>query len=1224
MTSLQYTPFIFPLLIAAVVSAGLAFYSWKRHPVVGTISFTVLMLAVAEWSLVYVFRLISVDLADKLLWAKIRYLGIVVTPTAWLAFVFAYIGREKWLTPRNLAIMAIEPFIILLIVWTNDWHGLYWSDVGVMTSDSLVLWAADYGPARLPHAVYTYGALLVSTILLLLAFIRAPRLYRGQVGTLLICALMPFVADILSNYNLVSFPLDLTPFAFTITGLTMTLSISRLGLFSIVPVARSAVIESLSSGMIVLNLRNRIADINPTAEKIIGQSASKVIGQPITQVLADRSDLIEHYRDEGEVREEITIGEGRRKRHYDLHLSPLHDQRGRLNGRMIIIHDITEQKQAEAGLMAQKRLFESLVAMSRATAKHTSLEATLQSAVNMATTLTGAELGSMFLLDGNGIVTHSVLARGEVKPTQRRNIVGSVMKEGLVGWVIRHRQPAMIHDTSIDKRWVNLPDPPYTVRSALAIPIVSGSAVLGVLTLQHSEPNHFNTEHAYLIHSSADQIVLAVRNAQMYDEQRRLADHQTTLYEALRAVGQHLDLESVAHAAVQAIAQLTGWPAVAIALPDDAHGSPATHLVIQTGAGALSESDGQRIPIAQGITGRAFRTAQVQYVPDVSVDPDYVEYKSPDAIILSELAVPLQRGERVLGVLDVASDWMGAFNNDDILLAKSLAEAIALALDNARLYTEVHQYAAGLNTLYTTARAISQSLVMKDVLSETLDTTLTSLNFDAGLISLADPDDGHLYVAVEQGLPPEVSARIEQDGLEETLCAYVHDLGEPVIIGNAEQETPAVNKVKQGMPLVAGRLSDLGMRAYSGIPLVHQERSLGALCLFARQPHAISVEDRALQTAIGQQIATAVTNARLFDDIADERSRLHALIESSRDGIILVGTDFRMLVLNAPAVDFLRLPKQPKDWINRPIQDATAIMDQHVPRAARVILAEIDRIRVGDELPGEGECEIPPRTIRLTSLPVMAGTMLLGRLLVLRDITEERLLERMRDDLIHAMVHDLRNPLTAIYGALTFLGDTMGDALPSDHQQLWDIAVDNTQGMLKLIRAILEISRLENRQMPLDHTLVSLPNLVTDVLASQLPLAAEKEIDLESDVPSTLPPVWVDAGMIERVLKNLIGNAIKFTPSGGKVCVAAEDRTKEQSRLLVTVSDTGSGIPPEIGERLFQKFVTGKQKGRGSGLGLAFCKMVIEAHGERIWVKDTLENGATFAFTLPLPSTMDS
>ncbi|MDY7075763.1 MAG: histidine kinase N-terminal 7TM domain-containing protein [Chloroflexota bacterium] len=1212
----QYTPLIFPLLVAAAISAGLAFYSWKRRLAVGATSFALLMLAVAVWSLCYALRLSHMDLPGKIFWSKIRYTGIVAVPVTWFTFVLQYTGREKWLTPRNVIGLATIPLITLLLALTNEAHHSIWSDINLVPSGPVLAWDASHGVAYWVYAVYTYSLFFISLCLLAQAFVRSSRPYRGQAGSLIIGVLVPLVGDVLSTFNLIPSPLDLTPFAFTITGLMTAWAIFRLRLFDIVPVARSAVVDSISDGVIVLDMQNRIVDINPAAQNILDRQASEVVGQSVALLLADRPDLMERYGDVSRARTEITLGEGTSRRNYDLLISPLHNQQGCISGRLIVMHDITERKRAEASLVAQKQLFESLVAMARATAKNTSLEATLQSALNMAAALTGAEHGSMFLVDGTGSVTHSVLAHYEMPPERQQEVIESVMEDGLAGWVVLHRQPALVYDTSLDDRWLELPDMPYTVRSALATPIVSGSAVLGALTLTHSEPNHFSTEHAYMIQSSADQMTLAVRNAQMYDEQRRLADRQTTLYEALRTVGEHLDPETIAHAAVAAVARLTGWPAVAILLPDDT----TSRLVIRARAGAIAVAEGQSVPIDQGITGRAFQTARTQNAPDVSADPDYV---SGNPTHRSEVAVPLRRGERVLGVLDVASDRLSAFNNDDVLLARSLAEAIALALDNARLYAEIRQYAADLSTLYTIAREISQSLILEDVLSETLHSALTSLGFDAGLISLAEPSGGHLYPAAEQGLPPALSNRLREEGLEGTLCVYAHNQGRAVAVGNIEQDTPIVRKLGQEMPQAISEMRSLGLSAYSSIPLLHQDRSLGSLSLFAYQPRTLSVEDEALQTAIGRQIATAVTNARLFQAIEDERSLLQALIESSRDGIILIGTDQRMLVVNAPALSLLRLTDQPKEWVNRPLQDVLSVTEHDAPRAMKMIQAEIHRTEMKDELPGEGECEIPPRTIHFLNLPVMAGSAPMGRLLVLRDITEDRLLERMRDDLVHAMVHDLRNPLTAIYGALTFLDDTITDTLSSTQRQLWEIAQENAEGMLQLIKSILEISRLENRQMPLEHTLVSLADLVTDVLDLQLPLATRKNLHLESDVPSTLPLAWADAGLIERVLQNLVGNAIKFTPSGGVVRVIVKADDSDRSRLRVSVSDTGAGIPTEIQERLFQKFVTGEQRGRGSGLGLAFCKMVLEAHGERIWVEDTSESGATFTFTLALPPMMD-
>jgi signal transduction histidine kinase len=215
------------------------------------------------------------------------------------------------------------------------------------------------------------------------------------------------------------------------------------------------------------------------------------------------------------------------------------------------------------------------------------------------------------------------------------------------------------------------------------------------------------------------------------------------------------------------------------------------------------------------------------------------------------------------------------------------------------------------------------------------------------------------------------------------------------------------------------------------------------------------------------------------------------------------------------------------------------------------------------------------------------------------------------------MVHDLRNPLGNISASLEALTGGMLGSLPPDQLEVLNIAQSSAYRMVELVSAILDVSRLESGQMPLDQQVFSLANLVADALQLQMTLASEKNIHLESNVPLTLPPVWADTGLIGRVLQNLVGNAIKFTPPDGVIRVSARTEEKQRrSMILVSVSDTGPGIPPEIAGRLFQKFVAGRQTGRGSGLGLAFCKLAVEAHGGRIWVESTPGNGATFTFSL--------
>lgn len=688
---------------------------------------------------------------------------------------------------------------------------------------------------------------------------------------------------------------------------------------------------------------------------------------------------------------------------------------------------------------------------------------------------------------------------------------------------------------------------------------------------------------------------------------REMARRHATLYQVLVAVSGQLDATSIARAAVEAIVEFTQWAHVSIALLD----LDRTHWSIQAVSGLLAHAPPTRRPISEGIIGRALRTGQKQVVADVNADPDYV---AGHPAIRSELVVPLQRGRRIMGALDIESDQPDAFGNGDVMLAESLAEAIALGLDNARFYAEARQQAADLSALYAITRTTSRSLALDDVLSQALSSTMMLLGFDVGLIALADRPGGQLRLALQRGMPSSYIEFIQREGIESTLCHYVYTQRFTMAISDFEQEgqTGAVKTIDQ---MIA-----MGWRAYVGIPLIHQEQALGVMSLFSTQPHPASSYNLALLTTMGHQIATAIENARLFSATLNQRSHLNAIVRSSRDGIVLINTEGRILVINEAALQMLHLPGQIEEWVERTLTDAMRVLHLFAPSVIPVMRREARRIRQGDSAPSEGEYKAPPHTIHWLNLPVSTGVRPLGRLLVLRDVSNERAVEQLRDDLIHTMVHDLRNPLGVIASSLDILGSGVVGKPNATQSNLIGIAQEATQRMMGLVSAILDVNRLESGQMPVEYQAFSLASLVDRLLQTQTPLANAKTIRLENNIPPTLPPAWADPHLVERVLQNLVGNAIKFTPDGGVVRITATLLEQEgQSRLVVSVSDTGAGIPASIQSRLFQKFATGSQSERGSGLGLAFCKLALEAHGQRIWGCNNPGQGATFSFTLATP-----
>ena len=226
-------------------------------------------------------------------------------------------------------------------------------------------------------------------------------------------------------------------------------------------------------------------------------------------------------------------------------------------------------------------------------------------------------------------------------------------------------------------------------------------------------------------------------------------------------------------------------------------------------------------------------------------------------------------------------------------------------------------------------------------------------------------------------------------------------------------------------------------------------------------------------------------------------------------------------------------------------------------------------------------------------------------------------LERLRDDLTYMIVHDLRTPLTSLLSGLQTV-PLVGE-MNSVQDEMLAIAVDGGETLLSMINDLLDVEKMEQESVPLSKALLSADTLIERACVQVTLLAASNHLSLVQDVSPGLPEFEGDEDKLKRTLVNLIGNAIKFTPSGGTVTVQG---ILSENTLLFSVRDTGEGIPPEAFERIFEKFgqVENRQAGRkmSTGLGLTFCKLAVEAHGGRIWVQSAPDRGSIFFFTVPL------
>lgn len=355
---------ILTLFITFILALGITAFSWqRRHAGIWAYPFAFTSLAAAWWVAFYAFELLSVSLERKLLWAQIEYIAIVSMPVLWFLFAMAYTERQKWLSRSRIFALFIIPLITLLLVLTNAFHHLIWADVALNVSGIFPTFDPNYGAWFWLHSGYSYLLLLFGTLALIQAAIRSPKRYRWQNIALIMGALIPWIANAVYLLDLGGiFSIDLSPILFVLSGLVLAWSIFRIQLFDMVPVARRVAVDSMQGGMIVLDAKSRILDMNPAALEVFGRQLVDVIGLPIDALLVDWPELVDSFKDMLAVKTEVRLKRENEEQYFELQIAPLLNSGKRVNGRLVVFHDITSYKQTEAVLTEAR---DQAVAVSR-------------------------------------------------------------------------------------------------------------------------------------------------------------------------------------------------------------------------------------------------------------------------------------------------------------------------------------------------------------------------------------------------------------------------------------------------------------------------------------------------------------------------------------------------------------------------------------------------------------------------------------------------------------------------------------------------------------------------------------------------------------------------------------------------------------------------------------------------------------------------------------------
>lgn len=582
------------------------------------------------------------------------------------------------------------------------------------------------------------------------------------------------------------------------------------------------------------------------------------------------------------------------------------------------------------------------------------------------------------------------------------------------------------------------------------------------------------------------------------------------------------------------------------------------------------------------------------------------------------LVLPIISQKGIEGMLTVSNsaDQQAVLDESQLLL-ELLANQASAVIDNSSLYANLEQRVADATvtitqsredlaaardraeTLYQIVRTLARTLDEREVITESFTLVREAIHADWGGILLLEPNTGHLAIRTGcEGLRGPVFERLQE------MCGLVI----------AQRRVLVVDDTRQDVRWPSG--GDENTTALLLVPMVLDTEPLGALVLGSRTPGAFSADHAQLALAASGQIAVAFSKAQLYRYTSEQSEQLshtlllreaeisknQALLHSIGEGVVLCDRLDRITMINPAAEDMLAIK-------------AEAFQGRRLSELPGVLQGPSD-----DKQSGYEQLSIGSHTLRAHFTPVLSSMgEQLGTVVVYHDITREVMTDKLKSTFLATASHELRTPLTSIRGYvdLLLLG-TIGP-LTQPQRDFLKVVKHNVGQLVDLIDDILDVSKVEAGEVRLRRAMIDPGELIYEVAESLYTGFAEKSIALALDVAPDLPMVMADRQRIRQVVVNLLGNACKYTPEGGKVDVLAYVQNEE---FRVDVRDTGVGIASEAQPYIFTPFFRADNPLRdaagGTGLGLSITKTLVELHGGRIWFDSSEGDGSTFSFALPL------
>jgi signal transduction histidine kinase len=757
----------------------------------------------------------------------------------------------------------------------------------------------------------------------------------------------------------------------------------------------------------------------------------------------------------------------------------------------------------------------------------------------------------------------------------------------------------------------------------LGFPLVVHDQFVGVIgVLNRRSEQTYTDADGELVSTLIAPVAVAIENLRLQQRAERQARQLETLNRIGRSITSSLDPERVPSLIMEQARELLGVEEGSLLLADE----ESQELVFTYALGPIGQQlIGKRLPAGVGLAGDVMRHGNAVIVNDTSRDERFYDETDKTTGFKTRrlLAVPLSGVGGRLGVIEVLNRYDDLpFTAEDQRLLEAIADQAVIALENARKFAKVDlalarraQELAGINSrLEHNLRSMTALHALGLAIISTTLTPIEVLTMTClGVIETTKAVGACVLRAEHFGLQKVVTLG------EQGNPAFVEQIARRVVV----MERPDEAQHEHGR-----------VQTIFAVPLRATRGLLGVVCIFYATPK-IDAPEREMAGLFTAQAAATVENLELLNAVSNTRDQMASIFESVREGLLLIDPEARIALANSAIKSLCRI--EPETLRSAPIHAFFAQWEQ----TTIYQFEEWEALRNGLQAVVQGKQPFASGELNATGgsgrsvewaalIATNSGVSRGGSLLVLRDITDEKEAERMRNDLTHMIVHDLRSPLSSVIASIELLTRGVPGELSDKQRTVLGIANSSSLQMLEMVNTLLDISRLEDGHMPLTLFNTDLVPLVERSVGRLLQLARERRIDIQINLPPDLLQIRADPELIVRVVQNLLGNAIKFSNRGGTVTIQTCNNSdspppvqldladQAKAFLCIAVKDEGIGIAPQDQDKIFFKFGQVGERRGGTGLGLTFCKLVVEAHGGQIWLKSAPGEGSTFYFTLPI------